>query len=100
MLTPPDQVESQSAPSANRYIGRAVRRVEDLRLLRGRGQYTADLRAADSLEMAVLRSPYPHARIVDVNLARARSAPGVVLALSGRDLAGVLEPLPNFAPNP
>jgi CO/xanthine dehydrogenase Mo-binding subunit len=90
---------AQSARSDDRYIGRAVPRVEDGRLLQGRGLFTADVHLADVVEMAVLRSPYPHARIISVDVSAARQAAGVVAAISYQDVDGVLEPLPNFAPH-
>ena len=45
-------------------MGEKVRRVEDARLLRGEGRYVDDL-LPGALEVAVLRSPHAHARIVD-----------------------------------
>ncbi|HLG69834.1 MAG TPA: xanthine dehydrogenase family protein molybdopterin-binding subunit [Chloroflexota bacterium] len=65
----------------------AVHRREDPRLLTGRGQYVSDLQAPGMLAAAILRSPHAHARIVSVDLEAARACPGVVLALSGADLA-------------
>ena len=47
----------------NRYIGSPVRRVEDRRFLRGRGEYVADLTREGLLHAAILRSPVAHGRI-------------------------------------
>jgi aerobic carbon-monoxide dehydrogenase large subunit len=47
----------------NRYIGTPIRRVEDLRFLRGCGEYVADLAHAEMLHAAILRSPVAHACI-------------------------------------
>ncbi|MGG5807959.1 xanthine dehydrogenase family protein molybdopterin-binding subunit [Falsiroseomonas sp. CW058] len=66
-------------------IGRPVRRVEDLRLLRGLGRYTDDLRADGALHCAFLRSPHAHARIVSIDAVAARAVPGVVAVLTGAD---------------
>jgi carbon-monoxide dehydrogenase large subunit len=44
-------------------IGRPLRRVEDERFLRGRGEYVADIRPAGTQELAFVRSPLGHARI-------------------------------------
>jgi carbon-monoxide dehydrogenase large subunit len=41
----------------NRYIGSPVERIEDLRFLRGRGEYIGDLRRPGILHAAILRSP-------------------------------------------
>jgi carbon-monoxide dehydrogenase large subunit len=68
-------------------IGTSVKRKEDASLLRGRGTYVENLTLPGTVFMAVVRSPYPAARIKSVNLERARAAEGVVAAFSGADLA-------------
>ena len=66
--------EDGARPSAFR-IGAAVPRVEDLRLVRGRGRYTDDVEAANAAHMAVVRSPHAAARITGVDVVgRARGA--------------------------
>ncbi len=77
------------------YVGQSVARREDYRLLTGQGQYIDDLELPGLLHVAFVRSEVAHARIVSVNLAGARSAPGVVLALSGAELATMLPPIPD-----
>src|SRR5262249_30771908 len=68
--------------------GRArVKRKEDAALLTGRGTYTDNISLPGMVWMAVVRSPYAHARIKSVDLSAARSAEGVVAAFSGDDLA-------------
>jgi carbon-monoxide dehydrogenase large subunit len=47
----------------NRYIGAPIERVEDLRFLRGRGEYVADLVREGMLHAAILRSPVAHGRV-------------------------------------
>jgi len=73
-------------------------RREDARLLTGGGQYVSDLNAPGLLVAAILRSPHAHARIRSADLSAARACPGVLLALSGGDLAEVL-PLPDASAN-
>lgn len=73
-------------------------RREDPRLLKGGGQYVSDLQAPGMLTAAILRSPHAHARITSVQLEAARSRPGVVLALSGRDVSE-LPALPDASGN-
>ena len=68
-------------------IGRPRRRAEDPRLVSGRGCYVDDLRLPGTLSLAILRSPYPHARIESVDLSAARAAPGVVDVIDGRETA-------------
>lgn len=70
----------------------SVRRVEDPRLLRGRGQYVGDLRLAGQLEVAFLRSPHAHAHLRSLDVAAALSAPGVVTVLTGNEAATLTRP--------
>jgi carbon-monoxide dehydrogenase large subunit len=64
----------------------AVRRLEDLPLITGAGQYIGDLAPADVAHVAFLRSPYGHARLRRIELDAARARPGVLIAISGADL--------------
>jgi carbon-monoxide dehydrogenase large subunit len=76
------------------YIGRSLRRREDQRLLTGQGQFIADLVLPRMLHAVLVRSPRAHVRIRDVDLGRARAAPGVAIALNGADLLRLLPPVP------
>ena len=69
------------------FVGTSVKRKEDASLLRGRGTYVDNLTLPATAYMAIVRSPYPRARITSVNLDAARAAEGVVSAFSGTDLA-------------
>jgi len=51
---------------ANTYIGSPVERVEDLRFLRGRGQYIDDIERVGQWHAAIVRSPVAHARIINI----------------------------------
>ncbi len=68
------------------WTGRRVRRVEDPKLLQGRGTYVDDLAPEGTLHVAVVRSPHPHARVVRVDVQRAQSSPGVVAVVTAQDL--------------
>jgi aerobic carbon-monoxide dehydrogenase large subunit len=59
-------------------IGQAVQREEDPRLLRGEGEYIADLVLPRLAYDHVLRSPHAHARIVSIDAHQARAMPGVL----------------------
>ena len=50
-------------PTGSSLIGKSIRRVEDDRLLRGKGQYLADLSPAGTLHAVFVRSPHAHAKI-------------------------------------
>ncbi len=75
--------------------GREVRRIEDAELLAGAGHFTDDFTPPAQTILAFLRSTQAHARIVSIDVAPARTMPGVVAVLTGADLveAGV-KPLP------
>jgi carbon-monoxide dehydrogenase large subunit len=77
-----------------------VCRVEDDRLLRGSGRFVADLRLPGALQVAFVRSPHARARILGVDPAAARAAPGVVRVVSGADLGAANRPLPMMVPSP
>ncbi len=66
-------------------IGQSVRRREDPRLLMGRGRYYDDLKLADQLHAAILRSPHAHADIKSIDTRAALQMPGVHAVLTGKD---------------
>ncbi len=76
-----------------RYTGARLRRVEDPRLLRGRGRYVGDLALPRMLHVAFVRSPHAHARVVHVDAHAARVTAGVVGVFTAADLAGAVAPL-------
>jgi aerobic carbon-monoxide dehydrogenase large subunit len=82
-----------SARKPGGFVGRAVLRREDQRLLLGKGQYVADIALPDMLHVVFVRSTLPHARVKSVDLARCLAAPGVVCALSGADVLAELPPV-------
>ena len=67
-------------------IGQPVPRTEDPRLLMGAGRYTDDVRFPGEVYVAMVRSPHAHANIESIDVARAKAAPGVLLALTGADI--------------
>jgi carbon-monoxide dehydrogenase large subunit len=66
-------------------IGRPVERVEDLRLLRGRGEFADDLHVPGMLHAAFLRSPSAHAAIRGIDASAARRMPGVHAVYTAAD---------------
>ncbi|HKX17953.1 MAG TPA: xanthine dehydrogenase family protein molybdopterin-binding subunit [bacterium] len=80
---------------STRYVGAAVRRREDPRLVSGGGQYVDDMTPAGCLYATVARSTHAHARLIRVDLDRARRHPSVAAALAFADLAKELAPLPS-----
>ena len=77
-------------------IGRPLRRKEDERLLTGRGHFSDDFTLPGQAYMAVVRSPYPHARILRIETQQASAFPGVIGILTGSDCAADgLSPIPH-----
>ena len=64
----------------------AIKRLEDPRLLAGRGCYVDDVVRAGMLHAVVVRSAHAHARLRDVDVSRAAAHPGVIACLTARDL--------------
>ena len=68
-------------------IGQAVRRVEDARFITGRGRYVDDIVLPGMAHGVNVLSPHAHARIKKVDGTKAKAAPGVLLVLTGADVA-------------
>jgi carbon-monoxide dehydrogenase large subunit len=68
-------------------VGAPVARKEDRKLLTGQAQFVDDISLPGMVWIAVVRSPYAHARIQSVDVSGALAHAGVVMAYSGDDLA-------------
>ncbi len=66
-------------------IGQSVRRVEDQRFLTGSGTFVSDVSLPRQCYGVSLLSPHAHAKIIKIDTAAARAAPGVVCVLTGAD---------------
>ena len=73
-------------------LGASIKRVEDQRLITGRGRYVDDIGMPGMTYMAILRSPYAHANIRSIDTSVARSMPGVLDVIVGADVP--YNPLP------
>src|SRR5712691_473351 len=89
----------------NSFIGSPIERREDLRFLRGRGEYVDDIARKDMLHAAILRSSVAHGRIRSIDTAPARALPGVHSVITAKDIGNRvprvpmrLQPLPDFEP--
>jgi carbon-monoxide dehydrogenase large subunit len=88
--------------STNRLIGASVPRIEDLRFLRGRGEFVADVALDGMLHAAILRSSVAHGRIRAIDAAAARARPGVHAVITAAEIGAVprvplrLDVLPEF----
>jgi carbon-monoxide dehydrogenase large subunit len=94
MGAPGAEAATQTETSGNGFIGQALRRKEDPRLITGRATYVDDMVLPGMLYAAFVRSPEPHARITGIDTAAAREAPGVVAVFTGEDLADMAGPCP------
>src|SRR5215475_3639433 len=74
------------------YVGSSVKRGDDPRLLTGRGRFVDDLSLPRLLHVAIVRSPHAHARIVSLDVAAVRRAPGVTGVLTGGEAARLCQP--------
>lgn len=75
-------------------VGTSVKRKDSLEALIGKATYAADIHLHGMLYAAIYRSPYAHAHIRNVNFSRACGLPGVVAALSGKEIPEFVKPLP------
>jgi carbon-monoxide dehydrogenase large subunit len=79
------------------YTGQPLKRREDFKFLTGKGRYVDDIKLPGMLYVAIARSPHAHAIIRNVDLSSAKTAPGVRLALAGKDLGDKIGPIvPNW----
>ncbi|MBI4671479.1 MAG: carbon-monoxide dehydrogenase large subunit [Chloroflexi bacterium] len=67
-------------------FGHAVKRKEDARFLRGRGNYIEDIKLPGMLWLDIVRSPFAHAKIKSINKEKALATPGVAAVITGADL--------------
>ena len=79
------------------WIGRRVARKEDHRFLTGQGRFTDDLAEPGTARALIVRSPHPHARILEVDASAARAMDGVLAVLTGREVGGRIGPVPTLA---
>jgi carbon-monoxide dehydrogenase large subunit len=84
----------------NTFIGSAVERVEDLRFLRGRGQYVDDLARPDQWHAVIVRSPVAHGRLRSIGARAALAMPGVNAVLTAQDIGHPIPIIPFRRPNP
>jgi aerobic carbon-monoxide dehydrogenase large subunit len=91
--------------TVNSLVGSPIERFEDLRFLRGRGEYVDDLACEDVLHAAILRSSVAHGRIRSIDVAPARALSGVRAVITAKEIGNPvprvpmrLQPLPDFEP--
>lgn len=70
-------------------IGKSIKRVEDKRFITGKGKYTDDIILERQTYACFVRSPYAHARILNVDTSAAKDMPGVIAIFTGADVAEI-----------
>src|SRR4051812_29023948 len=73
---------------AARYAGARIHRVEDTRLLQGRGTFVDDIVRPGMLHAAFVRSPFARAEIGEISVSEALALPGVRAVFTAADLNG------------
>jgi aerobic carbon-monoxide dehydrogenase large subunit len=84
-----------------KYVGRSIPGLTNTQLAAGKGTFVDDIQLPGMAYMAVLRSPYAHARIRSVDTTKAGQLPGVLYAISGEEIQAHTNPIPeNYDPRP
>ena len=91
-------VDERPAAEPAAEVGRDRRRKEDQRLITGRTRWTDNITLPGMLHVAMVRSPFAHATITNIDTAAAADAPNVVTVITGRDVADEQGGLPNAWP--
>jgi aerobic carbon-monoxide dehydrogenase large subunit len=73
-------------------LGAPIKRVEDPKFITGKGRYLDDVQLTGTTHLAILRSPYAHAKINSIDISKAKAMPGVLAVFVGADIP--YNPLP------
>lgn len=76
-----------------KWVGRRLKRKEDIRLLTGKGRFLDDIKLPSLHFVALLRSPYAHAKIKTIDPSNALKQPGVITVLIGKEIAEITNPM-------
>src|ERR1700675_2091640 len=80
------------AAGAPKWVGQPIRRVEEDRLVRGKGIFVDDQKLTGMLHIRFVRSSYGHAKITRVDVTKAAALPGVVCTVTGAEVEGMVKP--------
>jgi len=75
-------------PKGIQGLGKAIKRREDPRFLVGKGNYLDDIKLPGMMHMALVHSPYAHAKILSIDGSEAMKVPGVKAVITAKELAG------------
>jgi aerobic carbon-monoxide dehydrogenase large subunit len=93
-MTVTEEAPATPAPE----IGSRRRRKEDQRLITGRTRWTDNIQLPALQHLAMVRSPFAHARITSIDTSAAKELPGVVAVMTGHDVKDIQGSLPNAWP--
>ena len=83
-----------------KYLGKKRRTKEDKRFVTGMGKYVADIALPGMLHIALVKCPHAAARIVSIDIEKAKAMPGVRYVLTGDELAANTKPLLQYLDTP
>jgi CO/xanthine dehydrogenase Mo-binding subunit len=89
-----------SSKDTKNWVGQALPRKEENRLLRGRGKFADDIKLRQMLYLRFVRSPFAHAKILSVDVSTAEALPGVACVLTGAEVAAQTQPFIEIGPDP
>ena len=70
-------------------VGKPLKRVDGTVKVTGRAKYSGDITLPNMLHGKILRSPHPHARIVNIDTSKAKALPGVKAVIIGSETPGI-----------
>lgn len=94
MGAPGAETAAREMPGGNGYVGRALKRKEDPRLITGSATYVDDIVLPGTLYAAIVRSPEAHARIASIDVSAAAERDEVEAVFTGEDLTDMAAPCP------
>src|SRR5579862_919145 len=74
-------------------VGQSLRRIEDPRLLSGSGKFLDDIPVSDVFFAEFVRSPYAHARILEIDFSELKAKEGFIACFTFKDFQEMVEPL-------
>jgi 3-oxo-Delta1-steroid hydratase/dehydrogenase large subunit len=83
-------------PQRHRWLSKPGPAREDRRFVTGAGRFVADITPPHTVHVGLVTSPYPHARITDIDATEALALDGVIAVLTGAELAKDTEPLRQY----
>lgn len=93
-------VHSSARNITYNWIGKPIKRKEDLRFITGKGRFIDDFKFDKCLHVAFSRAKIAHAIIRQIDIEKASKMPGVVKVVTGKEVASLIKPWPHLVPTP